>query len=216
MDSAQSQITPLQKIIALVLVLSFLGLFGYYITIHTDLLRTFFGSNKNTIQAVETPARYTVTIHCDPADRACYDVITVLRNLQIEYSQEMSLTYRHNVDLQQAISITASVAIEIAGDYDKFWEMLLFLYDYQDEWLSAEDIPAALADYAESLEIDKEDFMKKLANGTNENSKYYKRVKKDVLYAQDNVIPLGPVVFINGNRIDTPITYELFEDETIQ
>jgi len=216
MDTAQSQITPVQKVIALVLVLSFLGLVSYYITTQTDLLRTLFRNTKNTIYAVETPPRYAVTIHCDVSDPACFETVTILRNLQIERSQEMSLTYRHNIDLQQSSSVIASVAVEIAGDYDKFWEMLFFLYDYQYEWLAATDISAAIADYAASLEIDKEDFIKKLTKGTTENSKYYKRVRKDVTYAQDNDIPHGPVVFTNGNRIDTPVTYELFGDETEQ
>lgn len=93
----------------------------------------------------------------------------------------------------------AAEASEIAAQFGKFWEMHDLLFENQT---SLED--ENLADYAESLGIDRERFLEDLENGT-----FEKKVRDEFISGIESGVNATPTFFINGVRFDNRWEYEI-------
>jgi cyclophilin family peptidyl-prolyl cis-trans isomerase len=97
----------------------------------------------------------------------------------------------------------AAEAAEAAGAQGKFWEMHDLLFDRQREWASVSEDEArkSLADYAEELGLDVEQFSDDLEKGT-----YSDQVQQ----AYDEAVQRGlqgtPSVFIDGQKFNGPLS----------
>jgi protein-disulfide isomerase len=91
----------------------------------------------------------------------------------------------------------AAEAAEAAGAEGKFWEMHDMLFENQD---ALDDL--ALLDYARTLDVDLENVVRALEEGT-----YRPRIEKDFMSGVRSGVNGTPTFFINGHRHDG--SYEL-------
>lgn len=111
------------------------------------------------------------------------------------YGDDIRLVFRHYpLPTHPLASITAE-ATEAAGAQGAFWEMHDLLYERYSEWvaLTAEELPALLAQYAEELDLNAEQFARDLEEHT-----YADRVAEQLADAVAMGLPGTPSFVING------------------
>jgi len=106
-------------------------------------------------------AQITFIEYADFQCPACSGLATLKGYLRERYGDQLRFVYRHLplTGIHDKAIITAEAA-EAAAAQGKFWEMHDKLYETQQEWsgLSEEEMPDKLAEYADELELDIEQF----------------------------------------------------------
>ena len=104
---------------------------------------------------------------------------------------KVRLVVKHFPAADHAQGFEAAKAAECAGQQEAFWAMYDLLFQQQEEWSQADDVPATLKGYAAELGLDADDFATCLDEGQTEN-----KVKQDFTIAQENQFPPAPQFFI--------------------
>jgi len=213
MDSAQSNISTTQKLLALLFLVILIVLGVLYINNQTGVITRLFGKDTPyVLQPDNTNPQLDIAVYCDMTSGACKQTIQNLRDFQTEYSSDIRLHHYHLFSLDNAAALAAAVATEIAAKSDQFWAMQFALYDYQDEWMAGGNIPNSISEYAELIELDGDDFEAELVDGMSDSSAYYKRIQQDLSLAEKEGITTAPTVIINGTTVTEPLTIGLLED----
>ena len=123
-----------------------------------------------------------------------------IKNLLKEFSQDICYIYRHfPLTKIHPHAEFASLAAESAAQYNHFWEMHDALFETVKN-LSEKEIEKE----ASHLGISEDSFFK----GINK-SESINHIMKDILSGEDNGILSTPVFFVNGTKLEGPISYEI-------
>ncbi len=139
---------------------------------------------------------------------ACTNYVPIIKQLIQEFGEEIGFVYRH-FPLKQAHynAELAAWAAEAAGKQDKFWEMHNMLFEKQDEWENGRNAEEYFMEYAESLNLNIEQFKEDI------NSKEIKnKVENDYQSGLRSGINSTPTFFLNGEKIRNPRNYDEFRN----
>jgi protein-disulfide isomerase len=133
----------------------------------------------------------------------------VLPQLMAEYVDSGQLLYVLHpwADTDDSPSAQAAIAAECAGEQDKYWEMHEELFAEQDAWVTAAEPASVIDGYAESLDLDMEQFQTCL------DSDWAKlRVQAGSVVGAIYGVPGAPVfLFNNGQGEQGSPTFEEFQ-----
>jgi protein-disulfide isomerase len=128
------------------------------------------------------------------------------KKLAEEFADDIVVAFRHfPLDSIHANAELAAYASEAAGKQDKFWQMHDLIFDKQEEWSEMKNPTDIFISYAESLELDTEQFETDLSDKTIKD-----KVKNSAFGAEDLGLRGTPSFILNGKKIDTPKSYDQF------
>lgn len=104
---------------------------------------------------------------------------------------KVRLIVKHFPTPDQPSAFQAAEAAECAGQQKAFWAMYELLFQKQEEWSQAEDIPAVFKKYAADLNLDADTFATCLDEGQTRA-----KVEQDFAITQENQFPSAPIFFI--------------------
>jgi len=104
-------------------------------------------------------------------------------------------------------AMLAAGAAEAAGQQDKFWEMHNKLYEEQGRWSGVGDAQALFIGYGQQLGLDLERFEDDMAS-----DKTREKVEASYVEATSLKLRSTPSMFLNGEGIDLPRSYEELSD----
>jgi protein-disulfide isomerase/uncharacterized membrane protein len=136
------------------------------------------------------PANAPVTLveFADPGCPTCAKQAPIVDQILKKYPTQVKLIYRHFPLRSHAHSRKATQAMEIAGDYGKFWQMHDILFkNYEQE--AEEDLPK----YAKQIGLDPVQFKKAMDAG-----KHADTVQQDRSDGEAMKVTSTPTFFVNG------------------
>lgn len=136
---------------------------------------------------------------------ACGAYFPVLKQLEIEFGQQIQMVYRHfPLPIHRNAEVAAQAA-EAAGLQGKFWEMHDILYIEQADWSGEDDPKEKFVTYAESLGLAIEQFENDIDSDAVKD-----RVDRDNQAALKDQLNGTPSFFLNNQQIVAPQSYEAF------
>jgi protein-disulfide isomerase len=126
----------------------------------------------------------------------CYMLFPVLKNLEKDYGDNISFTFREHPLPQHRNALEAARAAEAAGLQGQFWQMHDKLYLNRSVWIPALDVRGYLTTYATYLGLDVARFKKDM-----DGEEVAGRIKADQARGASLGVDRTPVVFINGEKI---------------
>jgi protein-disulfide isomerase len=127
----------------------------------------------------------------------CFILWPAMKNIEKDYGQSLSLTFRQHPLAQHRHALEAARAAEAAGLQGRFWEMHDLLYLRRSKWIRADDVRAFFNTCATELGLDLERFGKDM-----DGEAVAKRIAADEDRGASLGIDRTPAVFINGKRIE--------------
>jgi len=145
-----------------------------------------------------TDARVQIAVYSDFQCVFCRQLVPVLQQLRTAFPQEVAIVFRHFPLESHPRAFAAAVAAECASEQGAFWE-------YHDKlFLEGGDLnEATLVAVASSLGLDQQRFMMCL-----QSEEPRRVVEANLREAMQLGLPGAPAVFINGRRIEGPLTFE--------
>ena len=104
---------------------------------------------------------------------------------------KVRLVVKHFPAPDQPQGFKAAEAAECAGQQEAFWAMHDLLFQKQEEWSQADDVPATFEAYATGLDLDVDVFVACLDEGQTRD-----KVEQDFTITQENQFPAAPQFFI--------------------
>ena len=126
----------------------------------------------------------------------CYMLFPVLKNLEKDYGDNVSFTFREHPLPQHRNALEGARAAEAAGLQGQFWQMHDKLYLNRSVWVPALDVRGYLITYATYLGLDVARFKKDM-----DGEEVAQRIKADQARGASLGVDRTPVVFINGQKI---------------
>jgi len=123
----------------------------------------------------------------------CFLLWPVLKNVEHDYGERLSVTFRQHPLPQHHHAREAALAAEAAGLQGRFWEMHDWLYQNRSVWVRALDVRPFFTSYASYLGLDVERFKKDM-----DGTEGAKRIADDEERGSAFKIDRTPVIFING------------------
>ncbi len=128
---------------------------------------------------------------------ACGSAFPFVKQLSQEYPDNLRIVYRHfplnNIHPRANIAAQATEAAALQGE---FWQMHDLLFNRQQAWVNASDVKATLADYAEEIGLDKDQFLDDL-----ESQEVAQAVQNDRSSALSLNVNSTPTFFVNGDKV---------------
>jgi len=128
---------------------------------------------------------------------SCLRVYPMLKQLQKDFSTQISVTYRYfPLTTVHKNALLSSSAAYAANKQGRFWEMHDMLFDNQDKWAELDNPKDIFAGYAGSLGLDVDQFKKDLTDP--KTAQFLKDQETN-----DTTIGLTgtPSIFLNGKQI---------------
>ncbi len=149
-------------------------------------------------------APITLVKYSDFQCPACEVGYRALKDIKVEFADDLQFVYRHSPFLTQAYD--AARASEAAARQDMFWQMHDMLFERQSQWSGNANIRSLFESYAEELDMDVDQYREDFENAGS-------RVERDVAI-RDQIDVIGtPTYFINGERLpENPQTSERFAE----
>lgn len=144
--------------------------------------------NKNAPVALEEFGDF----ECLP----CFMLLPIMKNIQQDYGDKISTTFRQHPLANHRNAIPAARAAEAAGLQGKFWEMHDSLYLNRAVWVPALDPGGYFESYASYLNLDLARFKSDMAG-----EEVSRRIKADQARGAFLGVDRTPVIFVNGERI---------------
>lgn len=126
----------------------------------------------------------------------CYMLLPIMKNIQQDYGDKISTTFRQHPLANHRNALAAARAAEAAGLQGKFWEMHDSLYLNRAVWVPALDPSAYFETYASNLGLDLARFKNDLAG-----AEVARRIRADQARGASLGVDRTPVIFVNGERI---------------
>lgn len=104
---------------------------------------------------------------------------------------KVRLVIKHFPTPDQPLAFKAAEAAECAGQQEAFWAMHDLLFQKQEEWSQADDVPAMFKGYAADLDLDADTFATCLDEGQTRD-----KVEQDFAITQENQFPSPPLFFV--------------------
>jgi len=104
---------------------------------------------------------------------------------------KVRLVVKHFPAPDQPQGFKAAEAAECAGQQEAFWSMHDLLFQKQEEWSQADEVPAMFKGYAADLDLDVDVFATCLDEGQTRD-----KVEQDFAITQENQFPSAPQFFI--------------------
>lgn len=145
---------------------------------------------------------------------ACLATEPLVKEMLTKYGEKIEFTYRHFPLFQiHKNAQLAALAGEAASDFNKFWEMHDELFANQSEWegMSDAEAKAAFIQYAEKIQIDKNQFQLKM-----ESNDIKDRVAADVALGNSIGVNSTPTFYVNGVETSAPMLLSTIESLTKQ
>jgi len=137
---------------------------------------------------------------------ACGAYYPLLKQLEIDFGQEIQMVYRHfPLPIHRNAQVAARAA-EAAGLQGKFWEMHDILFVEQADWSDEDDPKGKFVTYAESLGLLIEQFENDIDSDAVKD-----RVDRDNQAALKDQLRGTPSFFLNDQLIIAPQSYEEFQ-----
>ncbi len=138
-----------------------------------------------------------------PSCRAYHPVVAeVLKR----YPDKVRLEFHHYPLIQiHAHAMTASMAVEAAGEQGKYWEMNDLVFELQPEWAQSQNPETEFLTMASRLGLDQNKFMQSMRS-----LELQDRVLKDVVAARQGNIEAVPTFFLNGKQIQPRLAVDDF------
>lgn len=115
--------------------------------------------SKDDLTAGNAHAKVHIVEYSDFQCPSCLQAYPVLKQIQKEFGDQISFTYRYfpllTVHKNALLSSSAAVAASKQG---KFWEMHDLLFDNQDTWALLDDPRDAFLSYAQRLGLNNDQF----------------------------------------------------------
>lgn len=174
-------------------------------------------SQSATVQNVDPSLLYTQTPHIrgqsgatitivefsDFQCPACRAAEPTVQQVLAKYPDKVVLIYRHFPLMSiHPFAELAARASEVVDEQGKFWEYHDKLFEKQPEWTalgSQDKVKDQLAQYAEELGIDKQDFLEKI-----ESDHIKSAVAEDLQTANQLKLQATPTFFVNGQQTAAP------------
>lgn len=103
-------------------------------------------------------------------------------------------------------ALGAAKTAEAAGKQNKFWEMHDLLFERQKKWSSEKNVRDVMVRYAGELGLNVDQFI-----ADYENVETKTRIDIDVQSGKRVELEGTPTFFINGTKIDNPVSYDEFQ-----
>jgi protein-disulfide isomerase len=126
----------------------------------------------------------------------CYMILPIMKNLESDYAEKISVTFRQHPLANHRNALPAARAAEAAGLQGKFWEMHDSLYLNRAVWVPALDPNAYFETYASYIGLDLTRFKNDMAG-----EEVARRIKADQARGASLGVDRTPVIFVNGERI---------------
>lgn len=158
-------------------------------------------------KGAESP-KITLVEYSDFQCPACRAYSLMIKDLLLEYNNEVQFVYRH-FPLRQihANAEPAARAVEAAGLQGKFWEMHDILFERQLEWGNQPGAITLITGYASELGLDVDQFEADLVSDLLKN-----KVKNDLQEAFSAGFNSTPTFVLNGKIISNPRSLEQFRE----
>ena len=150
-----------------------------------------------------TSAQVIIVEYADFQCPTCQTFSQMLNQLVSDELGKVALVYRYFPLPQHKNAVTAARAAEAAGLQGKFWEMHDILFKNQTAWGNIVDPTTFFREYAKVLGIDTAKFASDYASNAVAN-----RVAQDAADAKRNRLTYTPTLFVQGEQIDNPKSYE--------
>ena len=150
-----------------------------------------------------TSAPVIIVEYADFQCPTCQTFSPMLTQLVSDEQGNVAVVYRYFPLPQHKNALTAARAAEAAGLQGKFWEMHDILFKNQTAWANIVDPTAFFGEYAKVLGIDTSKFASDYASNAVAN-----RVAQDAADAKQNRLTYTPTLFVQGEKIDNPQSYE--------
>ena len=139
----------------------------------------------------------------------CFVLWPALRNLETEFGDRLSVTFRECPLPQHSAALSAARAAEAAGLQGQFWEMHDMLYLSRAQWIHGGDVREVFDRFATRLGLDVARFDKDM-----DGKEVAQRIAADHTRAVSLGIDRTPVVLLNGQRLQlrNPVEEDLRKD----
>jgi len=139
---------------------------------------------------------------------ACASYSAMFKQLAEDLGDSAKFVYRHYpLHSIHSNAQLAAQAAEAAGLQGKFWEMHDKLFAGQSEWSGQPDPTSVFVSYAESLELNKEQFKSDLTLAAVKD-----KVDNDYKSATQAGLNSTPSFILNGEKIDNPRSLDEFKE----
>ncbi len=143
---------------------------------------------------------------------ACAAYHAFVEKLVSELGNQVSFVYRNfplrtihkNADL-------SAQAAEAAGKQGKFWEMYNLIFEHQKDWADDSAAREKFLAYAQSLNLDLANFKRDM-----DSSEVKDKIEGDFQSGLRSNIQGTPTFYINGNKINNPLSYDEFKKLIIE
>lgn len=126
----------------------------------------------------------------------CRKVQPELKKIVGEYGTRLRIIFRQRPLPIHEHAIDAARATEAAALQNRFWEMHDLLFERQREWSDAEDVRSIFKNYARSVGLDVERFMRDM-----DAQEVSARLLADQTRAESVNVTGTPTLFLNGREI---------------
>jgi protein-disulfide isomerase/uncharacterized membrane protein len=153
-------------------------------------------STAHRIGAANAPVQ--IVVFSDFQCPFCRQLVPVLQRIRAEFPHEATIAYRHFPLAGHPRALPAAIAAECAAEQGAFWE-------YHDKLFAegADLSDAGLLGLAASVGLDQQRFTACLRSAPPRAV-----VEVNLKEATELGLPGAPSVFINGRRVEGPLTYE--------
>jgi len=148
-------------------------------------------------------ASVTLVEYSDFQCPACASAYPVVKRLADEFGDKIAIAYRH-YPLRQIHpnAQLAAQAAEAAANQGKFWEMHDELFDNQRSWGNSETPIEFFYTYAETLELDMDQFRADLTSDETKD-----KVNADYSSGSRSNVPGTPTFYLNGEQLSSLGSY---------
>lgn len=142
-------------------------------------------------------AQVTLVEYSDFECPACGAYYPVIKSLAAKYGDRVLFVYRHYPLSIHRNSNLAARASEAADKQGKFWAMHDRLFDEQAKWSKSDDVKGAFIGYAESLGLNREQFINDLDSAEAAN-----RVNRDLTSGEKSRVQGTPTFYLNNQKLN--------------
>lgn len=139
---------------------------------------------------------------------SCKAYHPVVLELLSRYPRELRLEFHHYPLVSiHGNSMAASLAVEAAGEQGRYWEMNDLIFEHQDEWSRSPNPETDFLALAGMIGLNQNAFMQAMRSPQLQD-----RVLQDVVRANEANVEAVPTFFINGQKINVPLSISAFVD----
>lgn len=164
-------------------------------------------TNDTTWKLGSENPKIVLTEYSDLQCPACEQYVPLVKKLLQEFPDDLQLKYKHfPLTSIHPHALEAAHAAEAAGNQGFFWDMHDMLFDKQSEWSPLEDPTDTFISYAETIGLNKSQFVNDL-----NSSAVKSKVRQDRAEGIQKGVNSTPSFFIGDVKIQNPSTYEEFK-----